>query len=454
MLRNRYAFRLLMTFVLFLILLLLVYVIKYYSIIKIKPVSNYNETDIVINFLLPMRQDFISSKVAVVPEIPGTVVYHQVNWLDSTTMVLKLEQRGGPQGQLLTFKINRAATIIPFIYKSVDRKVRPQVPVRLLSKAYSEKIPSRGPVTLNFNTPVEPKSLTKSVILPVPGYLKPLVLSIDGKSYTDYSRWEYTPRRPFKNDASYRVIIKPGLRSMGGAVLDKRQEITFITATKPKVISTQPANGDSRVPLYRAIEFVFEQEISTASVKVTGLRGGIDIPGNTQIEHKNVIFQPSSAFLPDHKYKVVLQAKSKEHESLEKYEFCFTTVDMDENYWVDVKLGEKHTVTVYKGSTIIRHMLASGGRPESPTPLGHFYTQDRGHSFWSARFGEGASYWVRLVNQILVHSVPKDSRWQTKEEEHAKLGLPASHGCIRLDEEDAKWFFENIPKGTLVIIHQ
>lgn len=97
---------------------------------------------------------------------------------------------------------------------------------------------------------------------------------------------------------------------------------------------------------------------------------------------------------------------------------------------------------------------ASGGKSETPTPLGDFYTQDRGQSFWSPRFGEGATYWVRLVGQVLVHSVPRDSQWRIKEDEHAKLGLPASHGCIRLSEEDAKWFYENIPTGTLVIIHQ
>jgi len=98
-------------------------------------------------------------------------------------------------------------------------------------------------------------------------------------------------------------------------------------------------------------------------------------------------------------------------------------------------------------------MLASGGRAETPTPLGFFHTQDRGSSFWSPRFGEGATFWVRLAGQILIHSVPRDDRWEIKKDEHKKLGLPASHGCIRLSEEDAKWVYQNIPRGTLVIIH-
>ncbi|HAH78565.1 MAG TPA: L,D-transpeptidase, partial [Ruminococcaceae bacterium] len=33
-----------------------------------------------------------------------------------------------------------------------------------------------------------------------------------------------------------------------------------------------------------------------------------------------------------------------------------------------------------------------------------------------------------------------------------KLGEPASHGCIRLPVEDAKWIYDNIPEGTKVVI--
>ncbi|NLC45978.1 MAG: L,D-transpeptidase family protein [Firmicutes bacterium] len=34
----------------------------------------------------------------------------------------------------------------------------------------------------------------------------------------------------------------------------------------------------------------------------------------------------------------------------------------------------------------------------------------------------------------------------------SKLGLPASHGCIRLSDEDAHWFYHNVSSGAMVII--
>ncbi|MBK1811184.1 L,D-transpeptidase [Clostridium sp. YIM B02505] len=52
----------------------------------------------------------------------------------------------------------------------------------------------------------------------------------------------------------------------------------------------------------------------------------------------------------------------------------------------------------------------------------------------------------------LFHSLPVDSNGHIIEEEAAKLGTPASHGCIRLIPNDAFWFYENIPKGSDVEI--
>lgn len=205
--------------------------------------------------------------------------------------------------------------------------------------------------------------------------------------------------------------------------------------------------------LYQSIEITLNRKASSVSVKVFNKESKDLIPGKTSINKNKVSFIPSGVFLPGKTYTVIIRAESKEHVKMED-RFSFTTVTMGEKIWVEVELGERHCVTVYKGSDIFKRLPASGGLPESPTPTGYFYTQDRGYSFWSPRFSEGATYWVRLAGQILVHSVPRDGNWKTKEEEHAKLGLPASHGCIRLDEQDARWFFENIPQRTLVIIHR
>lgn len=122
--------------------------------------------------------------------------------------------------------------------------------------------------------------------------------------------------------------------------------------------------------------------------------------------------------------------------------------------WVEVSLtNEEHKVIVREDKEVIREMICSGGTPDEPTLLGTFNLENRGSWFYSERFKEGATYWVRITEQYLFHGIPRNKEWEIIQEELDKLGGPASHGCIRLSEDDAKWFYDNVPDGTTVIIH-
>lgn len=444
----------------FLIPLLIIVIVIYwatsYSTFQLVANPNNLETDmeVAVKFYIPMRQEDLTEKITVTPELPHTLVYYKVRWSNSTTAILHLNQTGYPRGQLLNIKITGAKTIIPFIKKNISTEIRPQLPLKLISKTHPNNIPSRGPLTIDFNTPVNPDSLKSSVVLPAPGRLEPVKLYINNKSYTNFSRWSFYPDKPLRQGANYKFVLKQEICSIGGSKLQKNETIYFNTATAPRVISTLPEANASEVKLYRSIKITTDKPLNSASIEVIKSGTNTITPGKVEVKGNNVIFHPSECFLPNQSYKVRLTGKSHENEPIDEYIYFFTTVDMGDRYWVDVNLSKKHTMTVYRGNKVIRTMLASGGKSTTPSPLGYFYTQDRGHSFWSPRFGEGATYWVRLVGQVLVHSVPRDHRWQVKEEEHEKLGLPASHGCVRLSEQNAKWFFENIPTGTLVIIHE
>lgn len=125
-----------------------------------------------------------------------------------------------------------------------------------------------------------------------------------------------------------------------------------------------------------------------------------------------------------------------------------------EGLWVEVSLKEEgHKVIVREDNEVIREMICSGGTPDEPTVLGTFTLQNRGEWFYSERFKEGATHWVRITEQYLFHGIPRTKDWEIIQEEQDKLGGPASHGCIRLGEEDAKWFYDNVPDGTTVVIH-
>jgi ABC-type nickel/cobalt efflux system permease component RcnA len=116
-------------------------------------------------------------------------------------------------------------------------------------------------------------------------------------------------------------------------------------------------------------------------------------------------------------------------------------------------------VYVYKNENLERTLICSTGVPgtDDATPVGDYILNEsgskRGTWFYSDTYKEGARYWVGFVGgTYLFHSVPMDRSGTIIESEAKKLGKPASHGCIRLSLEDARWFYESVPNGARVRI--
>lgn len=117
---------------------------------------------------------------------------------------------------------------------------------------------------------------------------------------------------------------------------------------------------------------------------------------------------------------------------------------------------QKNTVTIYqkKGGTYkpYKAFVCSVGHA---TPLGSFriYQKHRWRALVQSTYGQ---YCSRFVGSILFHSVwyhrPDPSTLAN--EEYNKLGTTASHGCIRLTVQDAKWIYDNCPMGTPVVVYK
>jgi len=123
-----------------------------------------------------------------------------------------------------------------------------------------------------------------------------------------------------------------------------------------------------------------------------------------------------------------------------------------DNFRIDVNLSVQKVFVYYKDN-LIKTMKCSGGTAEKSTPLGEFTTTEKGYWFWNDKYKMGAYYWIRFYYNYLFHSIPFDENNEIIQEEYDKLGIPASHGCIRLEFEDAKWLYETLPLRVKVVIH-
>lgn len=126
----------------------------------------------------------------------------------------------------------------------------------------------------------------------------------------------------------------------------------------------------------------------------------------------------------------------------------------DNNTTVIVSIESQRTY-VYMNNKLEKTFVCSTGLLDNDnnTPLGDYIINEsgvkRGEWFFSKTYSEGAKYWVGFIGGVyLFHSVPMDENQNIIEEEAAKLGQTASHGCIRLSVDDAYWFYKNVPDGA------
>lgn len=118
------------------------------------------------------------------------------------------------------------------------------------------------------------------------------------------------------------------------------------------------------------------------------------------------------------------------------------------------------TVTVYgldeNGcyTVPVRAMVCSTGSSKHATPKGNF-SIGRKHRWHLMLGGVYAQYLSQFYQDCLFHSVcyAKPSSDALLPGYYEALGAPASHGCVRLQTEDAKWIYENCGQGTLVTVY-
>lgn len=110
-------------------------------------------------------------------------------------------------------------------------------------------------------------------------------------------------------------------------------------------------------------------------------------------------------------------------------------------------------VTVLKSGKVLERYTVAIGAPTAPTPTGRFAVTDRLNTgdpsgpygccilALSAHAPHAISDWDG-GNRIAIHSTPETS----------SIGLPVSHGCMRLTLPEGQWLLEHIPLGTPTLI--
>lgn len=106
---------------------------------------------------------------------------------------------------------------------------------------------------------------------------------------------------------------------------------------------------------------------------------------------------------------------------------------------------------------VIKHMLCSTGTEKDPTTIGTFILNGKTARWcYFPKWGTHAQYWTQIDAYNAFHSViyAEANAMALKTGSYTGLGKRASHGCIRLMVEDAKWIYTNCGAGTEVFVYE
>ncbi|MCR8895683.1 MULTISPECIES: L,D-transpeptidase [Gordonia] len=116
-----------------------------------------------------------------------------------------------------------------------------------------------------------------------------------------------------------------------------------------------------------------------------------------------------------------------------------------------------HTITWWKNGEVVKKMPISMGSDKHPTPNGVYHTKEKYRDMYmdSSTYGvpvdsaEGYRTYVEYATRmswdgIFIHAAP----WSVAQQGNSNV----SHGCINVTTEYGKWVYDNVPRGTPIVV--
>lgn len=116
---------------------------------------------------------------------------------------------------------------------------------------------------------------------------------------------------------------------------------------------------------------------------------------------------------------------------------------------IEVNLA-KQEMSYFLGGVRMGKFKVSSGKNNS-TPSGHFIITNKSLKAWSP-YGLWMPYWMGLdTGKFGIHELPVWPSGYREGEDH--LGIPVSHGCVRVGVGPAEFLYNWAPIGTKVFIY-
>lgn len=298
-------------------------------------------------------------------------------------------------------------------------------------------------------------------------------------------RWEnsnkrliISPQKFWQPETKYTIHLPSGKNIF--FVPFETNNFTFSTVDLPKIKTVSPTNGARDVLVDIEDPLVVEFTKSTMGFFVK-----FDLNPYSEMTYKNNLDKTQFQLLPAEKIKdgttyemkiYIKYMKDSDENYKEIYSGTFETLPpppaswekdftlrleqakkftkakITEGKYIDIDLTHQ-ILSIFENGQMLGDYIISSGKRGMDTPKGNFSIHNKAPRVWSKRYGLYMPYWMAVASDgsFGLHELPE---WPGGYKEGANhLGIPVSHGCIRLGIGAAQRVYEWTEVGTPVIIY-
>ncbi|MFC1608900.1 L,D-transpeptidase [Patescibacteria group bacterium] len=259
---------------------------------------------------------------------------------------------------------------------------------------------------------------------------------------------------------------------------DSGGNVGFSTRNYPKIEGFYPESDSENVvvDIEDPIKINFDQPLSDFNIK-------LDVNPESRMEYsvdkdkKGLSFVFKDGYQKGENYVIGVYAKHKKEGEYKKiYESSFETeippidewsndfglrikqarkftkAKINAGKYIDINL-KKQILSIFDNGSVVDSFLISSGKRGMDTPMGTFKVANKHPRPWSKKYSLFMPYWMAIVpsGKFGIHELPEWPGGYKEGQDH--LGIPVSHGCVRLGVGAAEKVYNWAEIGIPVVVY-
>ncbi len=258
------------------------------------------------------------------------------------------------------------------------------------------------------------------------------------------------------------------------------QEVNLMAVSTPGEPEVYPGDGQNEVGYNEKIKINLKQPLDKHFFLEVDINPDKEVITTMNKSRNEIVLTPKADWAKAQKYDLSIVARYRDDENFrqELYRGSFVTKIPPKvvyNFSKNGEVGKTEDITwelkprIMDGKYIdidLTHQVlsifedglrkgsykVSSGKRGMNTPTGTFHILSKGRRPWSAHYGLYMPWYMGFTTK--GHGIHELPEWPGGYKEGANhLGIPVSHGCVRLGVGPAKLVFDFASKGTPVVVH-